>query len=424
MTGIRAALVPVIGAAVLLAGAAPRAGAGTTAGTGSAAGAEQPGAPAGPDGAGRPHFDPRDRPREYAGPGREDEAPADLDAIRIGWFGPADPDHHAGGDPWLAASLAIEEANAAGGYHGLPYRLLAGWSESPWGTGISDLARLIYDDRVWGILGSIDGASTHLAEQLVAKARLVLINPAGSDVAIHMANVPWVFSLPPADDRQAIVLARALAAAGPSGIDRLTLVSATDHDSRAAADSLGEALGRLRLAPLFRFEVEPGAPSFAGLVERVAESRPEAIAVVAPAIDAARLVAALRRRLPGVRIAGGAALGRRIFIERAGPAAEGAIFPSLCDPASLSGPFARDFTTRFGRRPDCAALLSYDAARLLIAAIEAAGLNRALIRDAVEATSAFAGIGGEVRWNRLGQNEAAAHLATIQGGTAVAVPGP
>jgi len=375
-----------------------------------------------PQDAKRPYFEARDLPMDYAGPGRDDALPEDLDEIRIGWFGPDDPDHPAGGDLWIAANLAIEEANDAGGYQGTPYRLLAGWSESPWGTGAADLARMIYADGVWGILGSIDGASTHLAEQVAAKARLVLINSAATDVTINLANVAWMFSFPPADDRQAALLARTLTES--SAGDRLTLVSATDHDSRAATVELKKALARHGGAPLYHFEIEPGTALRERLIGRVAASRPATIAVVAPPPDTARLVTELRRAIPGARLAGGPGMGRRIFLEQAGSAAEGVLFPLSCAPAALSGRFARAYLSRFGRRPDCAALQTYDAARLLIAAIERAGPNRALIRDAVEALSPWSGVSGEVRWNRFGQNERAARMATIENGRSVALSGP
>lgn len=406
MRSVRAAAVLLLAAAVISAAFSPLAAGGAT---------------GEPGGAQRPYFEARDLPREYAGPGRDDALPDDLDEIRIGWFGPDDPDHPASGDLWLAASLAIKEANGAGGYRGAPYRLLSGWSDSPWGSGAAALARMIYADGVWGIVGSIDGASTHLAEQLVAKARLVLINPASTDVTINLANVAWMFSLPAADDRQADLLARTLTESSDG--DRLTLVSATDHDSRAATAELKKALARHGGAPLYHFEIEPGAAPFERLLEHVGASRPSTIVVVAAPAETARLVTELRRSITGGRIAGGPAMGRRLFLEQAGAAAEGVLFPSPCDPAALAGAFAHAYLSRFGRHPDCAALQTYDATRLLIAAIETAGPNRALIRDAVEALSPWSGKSGEVRWNRFGQNERMVFLATIAKGRIVAAAG-
>ncbi|MCP5117243.1 MAG: ABC transporter substrate-binding protein, partial [bacterium] len=114
-------------------------------------------------------------------------------------FGPSDPEHPLGGQMWQAAQLALELENDAGGYRGKPFRLIPAWSKDPWGTGTAELARLVYRHHVRAIVGGIDGSSTHLAEQLVAKARLSLVSPVSTDRTANLANVPWIFSLAPGD---------------------------------------------------------------------------------------------------------------------------------------------------------------------------------------------------------------------------------
>lgn len=60
------------------------------------------------------------------------------------------------------------------------------------------------------MLGGIDGATTHLAEQVVAKAHLPLIDPASTDQTVNQANIPWMFSLAPGDPDIAKFLAARL----------------------------------------------------------------------------------------------------------------------------------------------------------------------------------------------------------------------
>lgn len=331
----------------------------------------------------------------YYGPGRDEPEPQGLREVRIGYFGPSDPSHPEGGAIWLATVRAIDEANREGGYKGLPFRLVPGWSENPWAGGISRVTRMAYEDKVWAVIGSIDGAATHLAEQVVVKARLTLINPASTDRSVHGANVPWIFSCPPGDHLQAPVLVQAL------GHEPFTLVSATDHDSRAFTAELKSALARSRMSPLSHIEFRPGTNEFSGLVERVAVSK--AIVIVAGARDSARLVGALRQVRFSGPILGGPAMGRKIFTDEAGPAAEGVLFPLLVESSD-------------GRFADYAAAHAYDAARLLIAAIRKAGLNRARIRDAVQELSPWPGVSGEIRWDNLGQNARPVRLGTVRGG--------
>ena len=338
-----------------------------------------------------PYFDGRKQAPSYHGPGREDAEPSGVREVGIGYFGPADPQHPEAGAIWAGAALAIEEANREGGYRGLPFRLVPGWAENPWAAGASAVVRLAYRDRVWAIIGSIDGAATHLAEQVVVKARLTLINPAATDRSVHGINVPWMFSCAPGDHLQAPVLVEAL------GGRPFVLLSATDHDSRAF-------VAKLKAAPSSHVEFQPGTHDVSALVRRVTEAQPGAVVVIAGARVSAQVVRALRRANFSDRILGGPAMGRRVFVEEAGAAAEGVLFPLLMEAPAGEG------------RLDYAAAHAYDAARLLVAAIRKAGLNRARIRDAVRELSPFHGLSGAIEWDTLGQNQRPVRLGTIRRG--------
>jgi len=362
----------------------------------------------------QPFFDAKRQRAEYAGPGREDPEPTGIEEVRIGYFGPRDPSHPLGGDMWLAAGIAIDDANRDGGYRGIPFRLVPAWSDTPWGAGVADLARAVYSEGLWAVIGSIDGASTHLAEQVVAKARLTLISPASTDKSVNLANVAWMFSCLPADD----TLARALAPAIKERVDRRPFIflSATDHDSHHAASELKAHLAREGLAPLYLLEFEAGTADFSSILERVAASDAETVVVFANPLDSARAVSALRSLDAELAIFGSQSMGRRAFLEAAGSDADGAVFPLPCDPAYLSGSFVGEFMARAGRWPDCTTAQTYDATRMTIEAIREAGLNRARIRDAVQALSPWTGVSGTIEWDSLGQNERDVHTATVDGG--------
>ncbi len=345
----------------------------------------------------QPYIPARRQPLEYPGPGREEPEPRDLREVRIGYFGPPDARHPDGGALWQGTTLALEEANREGGYQGLPFRLVPAWAENPWTAGAGVLVRLIYQERVWALVGSLDGASTHLAEQVALKARLTLINPAATDRTIHGANVPWMFSCTPGDHLQAPVLVEAL------GGRRSVLVSATDHDSRAF-------VAELKATPAFHIEFQAGSSDVTALAQRVVDAAPQAVVVIAGARDSARVVAALRRLGCAAPVFCGPSAGRRAFLEEAGPAAEGVLFPLLMETPSSA-------------LPDYTAMHAYDAMRLLVAGIRKAGLNRARIRDAVQELSGWHGMSGVIRWDSLGQNSRPVRLGTIQDGRVVPVKG-
>ena len=203
----------------------------------------------------KPYHDARKTPLTYSGPGRDDPEPTDVREVRLAYFGPPDASDEAGGQMWQGASLAIEEANRQGGYRGLPFRLFPAWDRNPWAGGVAKLARVVYGDKVWAIIGGIDGATTHLAEQVVAKAQLTLINPAATDRSIHTAGVPWMFSCAPGDRLLGEALSHELRQRGA----RFALVSAIDHDSRAFVAQLNLAFAHDRLSPVLHLEWPSGA---------------------------------------------------------------------------------------------------------------------------------------------------------------------
>jgi branched-chain amino acid transport system substrate-binding protein len=359
-------------------------------------------------------FDLRTRQANYTGPGRQESPPDDIKEILIGYFGPNEPSDPRGGDMWNAACLAIEQANQAGGYNGLPFRLVSGWSENPWGTGVTEVTRMAYVHKVWAVIGGIDGPSTHLAEQVVAKARLTLINPASTDKTVNLANVPWMFSCLPADHLQAPVLARAIAS--EVGDESFILVSAVDHDSHLFTVELTKAFTHHKLTPSYLYEFKPGQKNINELVEKIVHTETHLLVVIAAARDSTQIVSAVRQKGFNGYIFGGPSMGQRSFIEQSDDTADGVIFPLLYIYGKESSSFEKEFTTRFGKQPDYLAAHTYDAVNLLIAAIRKAGLNRALMHDQVRNLSPWQGITGEIRWDPLGSNSRLVSLGTIRNG--------
>lgn len=388
------------------------------------AAAQTPGAP-GPAG-GEPFHDFRQGALEYSGPPGGDGVREGLTEVPIGWFGPADPAHPIHGDLWVAAGLAVQEANRGGGWNGLPFRLLPRWSENPWGSGVAELARMVYEDGAWAVLGSVDGASTHLVEQVVAKARLPLVSPVATDESVNLAGVPWMFSLAPPDPRWAATMVHSLlATAGERGF---ALISVTDHDSRLAARALLDELARAGRVPSRRLELEPRAADLDARLDRLGLSRLGALLLAAGPDDGARLLVALRAAGYQGAIYGTPGLARRHCLESAGASADGLQVPLLGEavPRGESGSrFASLFRARTGADPDWAAVHTYDATRLLLQAIRSAGPSRTGIRRALLELSPWQGLAGLVEWDGTGQNaRPVTAVARVGDGRLVAAPRP
>jgi ABC-type branched-subunit amino acid transport system substrate-binding protein len=358
-------------------------------------------------------------PLDFRGPGREGTDPP-VDEVRLGWFGPGDPDHPSGGEFWRGASLAIEELNRDGGYRGKPFRLVPGWSDSPWAAGVVLVTRMAYEQHVWAILGAIDGASAHLAEQVALKAWVPLVTSGSTDGTANLASVPWFFSCLPSDERQAPWIVGALVRSAGSG--PFAIATAAEHDAHAALVAVQRELGRRRLTPVTLLEFDVRDPEPGALAARLIGTRARAVLVLAPPGTAGRLVAALRARGFAGAVIGGATLALGAFRRAAGPSAEGVVVPRLWQPSPEWDSFARMYENRLGEPPDYAAGQSYDAVRLTAEAVRRAGLNRARVDDALRALAPWRGVTGLVEWDALGRNERPVGLAVWSAGRLVPVP--
>jgi branched-chain amino acid transport system substrate-binding protein len=359
-------------------------------------------------------FNARKQQTNYTGPGREELPPANIKEVLIGYFGPNSSSNPEYGDIWSAACLAVQQANEAGGYKGLPFRLISGWSENPWGTGISKVVRMVYVDKVWGIIGGIDGPSTHLAEQVAVKARLAVLSPASTDKTVNLANVPWIFSCLPGDHILAPVLVNSIS----SHIDKkpFLLVSAVDHDSHLFTVELVKSLAQQQLVPAYHLEFNPNKNNTKELTEKIISANTHALVLIADAHNSAQIIRTIREKNFKVLIFGGPCMGRRNFLEQVGQETDDLIFPLLYTPIKNPNSFEEEFTLRIGHSPDYLAAHTYDAVNLLITAIRQAGLNRTLIRDRIKSLSPWQGLTGSIDWDSLGSNSRSIRLGTIRNG--------
>jgi ABC-type branched-subunit amino acid transport system substrate-binding protein len=277
---------------------------------------------------------------------------------------------------------------------------------------------MAYEDGARALLGSVDGASTHLAEQVVAKARLPLVSPVSTDPSVNLAGVPWMFSVVPGDHLWAPVLAAGLVESVDA--DSFALIAVTDHDSRLAAEALLDALVELGRAPSYRLDLAPGTVALESHLARLSIPALAALLLVAGPEDGARLLRELRASGFDGEIFGTPSLVRRRSLEIAGNAAEGVQVPLLWAPTpGISGNrrFEDLFRQRTGADPDWAAAFTFDATRLLLEAIDRAGPSRTGIREALVDLSPWKGVTGVIEWDPTGQNRhPVIGLATIREG--------
>jgi branched-chain amino acid transport system substrate-binding protein len=347
----------------------------------------------------------------FFGQGREALAPDSVDTVRIGLTGPERTPQ--GRHLRCGVALAIEEANARGGYRGLKaYEIVFRPDDGPWGTAAKQVVRLTYEDEVWAILGSLDGGHAHLAELIAAKAWIPVVTPCASDRTIDYANVPWMFRCTPDDGQQAVALVRYVR---DQGFKRTIALTAGERESRRGWERLQDAARGERHRFALHVEFDPHDPI--AVLPRLVNAAGDSFIIWGDPEGVVPLIRALR--------------GLGIDAPVLGPSLLAT--PELADGARGLGeivvvaPFnlgrdsreLREFNRRYvqltGVPPSPVALYAYDATRMVQAAIEKAGLNRARIRDEL-ARMSFTGLVGEIRFDDLGGNPAQPTLVAPRSG--------
>jgi ABC-type branched-subunit amino acid transport system substrate-binding protein len=338
-----------------------------------------------------------DTPVEFTGPRGVTVASSALREVRIGIFGPDT------GGAVNGAALAVEERNAAGGFQGLPLRLVYRWNSDPWSGGAREMIRLVYDDSVWAVLGSVNGDATHVAEQVVTKARVPLVAPISADPTLTHIRIPWIFRLPPDDAAQAEVLVRDGVVA--RALTRVGLITSTDHDGRVFADEVLQHLAAAGATAVFHFEMPPNG-DLASLAGRARAFTPGAVIVRVPPSSVPHLLDQLSRAglrapllvpwIPGLAPSA-------LTSHYAGDVLVVRPFREANNPAYAA--FDRAYRVRYGSAPTPIAAYAYDAANLVADALETSGLNRAGLRDAIAGRRGLVGATGAVSWDNAGGNQ-------------------
>ena len=286
------------------------------------------------------------RPNIYVGAGRDIPEPKNLQEVRIGFFAPAEhsPEKPFGVRMLNGVQLALEEANAHGGYGGKPFKLMLhndydNWqamtvsgSDRPtdpniWGSPSDETVKMVYDDEDWAIFGSISSESTHIALRVALKAEIPIVNSASTDPTIPETYIPWYFTVLQDDRVQGLTLARHIYT--DLGLKRVALLRVNSRYGRFGVIKFRDGSRRLGHPVVIEQKFVPGDTDFTHSLKIIQSSRVDAIVLWADEIPTANILKQMKALGMKQRVFGAyRTLGPEMLAE-AGDAAEGyqAVFP-------------------------------------------------------------------------------------------------
>ena len=312
------------------------------------------------------------------------------------------------GIPERDTALMLEaEINARGGVRGpdgraRPLKLVVYDDASDETKAVLAAKKLIDEDRVVAIVGTTLSGTSLAILDTVQKAQVPTVSCAAAVKIVEpAAERRWVFKTPQSDHLIVSVLVDHLKARGLTRVAWLNVDYAFGQLGWIEFEKAAQKAG-LAIAANEKFG-QKDVDVMAQLT-RVKAANPQAVIVwsIPPSASiATRNYGDLGIKAPLFQSHG---VGNKRYIELAGPAANGVVFPAgkllvaeqLADadaqkPVLLA--YARDFEARYGPRNTFGGH-AWDAVKLVVAALEKAGPDRARVRDAIEQTRNFVGITG------------------------------
>ena len=318
----------------------------------------------------------------------------------------------------LAAQMAADEINAAGGIGGRRVRLVFADDNADATKAIEVARQLRADPAVVAVVGhvnssaSIKAATIYNAEgnDSVPGTPVVQISPASSSPQLTGAG-EWTFRVCPTDLEFSPALARW--AAQRLGKRRAAVLYANDEYGQGVMTTFDDAFARGGGAVVsddpYLPDVYTSAEALDPYLTRAFRRGADALVIGGQAAEGLKIIAAARRLgftgpilgadgLTGVKDGGAIADG--VFVSSA-------FLPDRQTPKAQK--FVQAYRQRYNELPDHRGAMTYDVLYLLKQAVENGGGSRRQIRDYVarigmasSGVGAFDGVSGTIRFDRNG----------------------
>lgn len=159
-------------------------------------------------------------------------------------------------------------------------------------------------------------------------------------------------------------------------------------------------------------------PNHAEIARKLLASKPDMVVTVASSVDAALIAQRVRGLNPTVRLVGASWASTERLIELGGAAVEGMLFEQYFDRFDTSPKyqaFAQAYRERFKAEPGYAALLAFDSARMVVAALLKTD-QRQEIKPALLQIRDFDGVQDPVRIDDFGDVQRRVHYGEVRNG--------
>src|SRR5271157_3709756 len=280
--------------------------------------------------------------------------------VNIGFLGPLENNYEAPyGQAMLhGAQVALEGANARGGYgasatsQGRPYALKVHNDSAQWGASSTEAVKMVFDEHVVAVLGSIDGASTHIMLRVSLKLEFPIMDTGTTDPTVTETRIPWVMHTFPDDRQQGYTLADYVFK--QLKLKKIGVFRTQSRYARIGVEKFFDEAKRMGRVPPLEVKFERGDQDFSTQLRMLQNAHIDGLVIWGEAPDAARILKQMRSMGMKQPVFGSSRMAYPALLEIAGSAAEGVVTTSPLDPTRTDAQwleFRKKYQAEFKEEP-------------------------------------------------------------------------
>ncbi|MDZ4178263.1 MAG: ABC transporter substrate-binding protein [Coriobacteriia bacterium] len=309
--------------------------------------------------------------------------------------------------------MEVERINADGGINGRPLEVVYEDDKTDSEAAVAATSRLIDREGVLAIIGSSGTGATMGMRGEINRAGIAQVSLAGGTV-ITAEFDPLVFQTPWSNS---LVVPFTLEYLQNEGITKVGLITDTGGFGADGQAVIKAAASDFGIEILAEETFNQGDTDMSGQLTKIKSSGAEAVVMWTAGREAATIAKNLADLGLGIPLIGSHGNARVEMIEGAAGAAEGfrfaagkVLIPESYGPDTENFAVATDFieryTDRYGKAPDTFAGHAFDGLYLIVDAMKRLdeGFTAADLRDEIEATRGFVGIGGTFTFSSTDHN--------------------
>ena len=332
-----------------------------------------------------------------------DEAAAPAEPIKIGaLFAVTGPASFLGAPEAKTVEMLVEQINARGGVLGRPIEVVLKDTAGSPQKAVSFTKQLIEEEQVLAIIGPSTSGETMQIKGLCEENEMILVSCAAAEVIVNPV-AKYVFKTPQKDSQAVAWIYNTMK---DLGISRIGVVSGNTGFGQAGKKQLEDLAAEHEIEIAISEVYDKGATDLTDILTKVQAADVQAI-VNWSIVPAQSIIAKNMRQLGmDIPLFQSHGFGNIKYVEQAGAAAEGTLFPCgrllVADVLPDDHPqkavltsYKNDYEDRYDEEVSTFGGHAYDALMIVVQGVENAGTaDREAVRDAIEGLQGFVGTGG------------------------------